>query len=192
MKDNLHELIFVLDQSTSIKEHYDSAVENLRKLITSQKKLSESANVTITAFGNDYIPVFDGKPISKVKFVKKLFPDSGVCPMIDSVMRTIDSVGERLSQTPEEERPSKVIVTIVTFGRDNASKKHTYDELAKKIQEQSGIYKWSFFLVTDFSINMEKLGIKEDNTIIIHRDDADTFKTAYAELDKKIAQIRNS
>lgn len=190
MKENLHELVFILDQSASIKENYDDALSGFKKLIAEQKKLACSANVTINAFGKGIIPIMENKPIEKVRFNKNLFPDSGVCPMIDSVMKTIDDVGERLSNTPEDERPAKVIVTIVTFGRDNASKKHTYDQLAEKIQLQSGVYKWKFYLVTDFSINMEKLGINEDDTMIIHRDDKETFKAAYAELNEKMTAHR--
>lgn len=190
MNDNLQELVFILDQSASIKDHLETASKSFKKLISDQKKLPVQTNVTTNIFGSDYVTLFNGLPIEKVKFTQKLFPTSGVCPLIDSAVRSIDAVGERLSNTPEQDRPSKVIVTIVTFNRDNASKKHTFEELAERIRVQTEVYKWKFYLITDFSINMEKLGIAEDDTIILKKSDPDAFKTAYGELNKKITALR--
>ena len=52
------------------------------------------------------------------------------------------------------------------------------------------MYKWKFYLITDFSINMEKLGIGEDDTIILKKDNPDAFKNAYDELNEKITALR--
>ena len=190
MNENLHELVFILDQSASIKDHLESASKSFKKLISDQKKLPLQTNVTTDIFGSDYVTLFDGLPIEKVKFTQKIFPTSGVCPLIDSAIKAIDGVGERLSNTPEQDRPSRVIVTIVTFNRDNASKKHTFEELAERIRHQTEVYKWQFYLITDFSINMEKLGISEENTIILKKNQKDAFQTAYEELNSKITALR--
>ena len=191
MDNNLHELVFVLDHSTKIEGQYNEAVKEFKNLVTSQKNAKTSTAVTLDVFGSGYANVFDNTPVEKVKFPKEKFSLSGVCPFIDSAEKAIFDVGERLSQTPEENRPFKVIVVFVTFGRDNASKKHTYDELAEIIKRQSEIYKWSFFLLTDFSINMEKMNIPEDNTVIVKKDEPGGFKKAYAELGEKISALRN-
>ena len=190
MNENLHELVFILDQSASIKDHLESAAKAFKKLIADQKKLPLQTNVTTDIFGSEYVTLFNGLPIEKVKFTQKIFPTSGVCPLIDSAIRAIDSVGERLSNTPEQDRPSRVIVTIVTFNRDNASKKHTFEELAERIKHQTEVYKWQFYLITDFSINMEKLGISEENTIILKKNQKDAFQAAYEELNGKITALR--
>ena len=192
MNEKLQELVFVLEQSASIKDHLESATKSFKKLIADQKKLPLQTNVTIDIFGGEYTALFDGMPIEKVKLPQNNFPTSGVCPLIDSAVKAIDDVGVRLSKTPEEDRPSKVIVTIVTFNRDNASKKHTFEELAERIKHQTEVYKWQFYLITDFSINMEKLGVSEDNTIILKKDDPDAFKHAYAELNEKITALRSN
>ena len=125
MNDNLQELVFVLEQSASIKDNLESATKNFKKFIADQKKL-----------------------------------------------------------------PLQTNVTIVTFNRDNASKKHTFEELAERIRHQTEVYKWQFYLITDFSINMEKLGISEENTIILKKSQPDAFKTAYEELNDKITALR--
>ncbi|MBD5116071.1 MAG: hypothetical protein HDT48_00980 [Ruminococcaceae bacterium] len=191
MDNNLHELVFIFDQSTEIEKQYTDAQKGFIALIDAQKKAKTNTNVTIDVFGSEYLNVCDGVSINDVKFADELFPLSGVCPLTDSAVKAIDDVGIRLNRTYENCRPSKVIVTIVTFGRDNASKKHTYDELAEIIRRQTEVYKWSFFLLTDFSINMEKLNIPEDNTVIVKKNETDGFKKAYEELNEKITALRD-
>lgn len=191
MDNNLHELIFVLDQSTEITNQYKDAQKGLKALINAQKNAKTNTNVTLDVFGSEYATVCDGISINDVKFSDEIFPLSGVCPLIDSAVKAIDDVGIRLTRTYEDCRPSKVIVILVTFGRDNASKKHTYDELAEIIRHQTEVYKWSFFLLTDFSINMEKLNIPEDNTVIVKKNETDGFKKAYEELNEKITALRD-
>ena len=191
MDNNLHELVFIFDQSTEIEKQYTDAQKGFIALIDAQKKAKTNTNVTIDVFGSEYLNVCVGVSINDVKFADELFPLSGVCPLTDSAVKAIDDVGIRLNRTYENCRPSKVIVTIVTFGRDNASKKHTYDELAEIIRRQTEVYKWSFFLLTDFSINMEKLNIPEDNTVIVKKNETDGFKKAYEELNEKITALRD-
>lgn len=191
MDNNLHELIFVLDQSAEITNQYEDAQRGFKALINAQKNAKTNTNVTLDFFGSEYVTVCDGISINDVKFSEELFPLGGVCPLIDSAVKAIDDVGIRLNRTYENCRPSKVIVTLVTFGRDNASKKHTYNELAEIIKHQTEVYKWSFFLLTDFSINMEKLNIPEENTVIVKKNEKDGFKKAYEELNEKITALRD-
>lgn len=191
MNNNLHELIFVLDQSAEIKDQYKDAERGFIELIEAQKKAKTDTAVTVNVFGSEYLTVCDNTPIEKFKTSEKLFPLSGVCPLIDSAKKAIFDAGERLNRTYEGCRPCKVIVVMVTFGRDNASKKHTYAELAEVIRHQTEVYKWSFFLLTDFSINMEKMNIPEDNTVIVKKSEPNAFIKAYLELNEKITALRN-
>lgn len=191
MNSNLHELVFLLDQSTEIKDQIEEAQKGFKNLIVQQKKASYNTNVTLNVFGNDYWQISDGLPIQKFKTEKELFPLSGVCTLLDSAAKTVDDVGVRLCKTNENDRPSKVIVVLVTYGRDNASKKYTYPQLAEMIKHQTEVYKWTFLLLTDFSINMEKLNIPEENTIIVKKREKNGFTDAYAELNKRITEIRN-
>ena len=191
MKDNLHELVFILDQSASVEKWIDEAPKALKKLFKNQRKEQFETKATVTVFGSEYRSVCDNKDIEKINPNSKIFKTSGVCPFIDSMHKTIDDVGARLANTPENERPSKIIVTLVVFGRDNASKKHTYEQLHDLICQQHEIYKWEFFLVTDFTIVMEKLGIPEDNTVIFRKDSGTPFADAYNELNTLIDKCRS-
>lgn len=192
MNSNLHELIFLFDQSSKISELYGEAQKGLKNLLDSQKKCPADTNVSMYMFGSGYAKIAENIPIAKLKINKEPFGLSGVCPFVDSSVRLIDEIGERLGRTPEDSRPSKVIVILINFGRDNASKKYTYARLAERIKHQTEVYKWSFYLLTDFSINMEKLGIKEENTFIVKFSEKQSFIGEYQNLSDSITKLRTN
>ncbi len=193
MKDHFTEMLFAFDCGSESETQSEEAVKAFRAFVNAQKKLGGEANLTGVTFNNDVRTVFSNKPIQKIGGKDYRFDLSngrGECRMLDAASFLMDSVGVRLNDTPEEERPSLVICMINVFGRDNASKKCTYERLAEMIALQRDVYKWKFFLMTDFTINMEKLGIAPDDTIVIHRDLPDMFAPAYQELSARIAQLR--
>ena len=57
--------------------------------------------------------------LSDIKDVPKLdtrtYLPGGMTALLDAVGKTIDEVGKRLADTPEEERPEKVIVMIINM-----------------------------------------------------------------------------
>lgn len=190
MNNNLHELVFIVDKTASSVQYENATSEIFKALVKSQKDVDCGANVTISSFGAENTILFQAKPIEKVRWTSKLLGEhSGVNCFLDSSLDTINEVGKRLADTPEEERPAKVIVTMTVLGRDNASKKTTYDMLREIIEHQSYVYKWKFFLVTDFSINMEKLGISPDDTIILSN--GSSPKDKIKELSNKITEYRH-
>lgn len=194
MKEKYVELLFAFDCGADAEKQSDEAVKAFKGFIAAQKKLDGEANVTGISFNDDMRVILDNKPVKKItaKDYEFFHPhtDRGECRMLDAVAQLLDDTGIRLSETPEEERPSKVIVTICVFGRDNASKKNTYAKLKEMIALQRDVYKWKFILATDFTINMEKLGIAPEDTIVINKNDKDMFKPVYEEIGKIITDER--
>lgn len=56
--------------------------------------------------------------------------------MLDAVGRTINHVGNRLADMPEEERPEKVVFTIITDGCENASHEFDWNAVKEMIKHQ--------------------------------------------------------
>ncbi len=193
MKEKYCELLFAFDCGPVAEAQSEQAVKAFKNFISAQKKLDGDANITGISFNNDISVVMDNKPLKK--FTAKDFGffsgnGRGEIRFYDALAQLMDDTGKRLSETPEEERPSKVIVCMTVFGRDNASKKYTHDKLREMIALQRDVYKWKFILATDFTINMEKLGIDPDDTIVFHRDDKDMFKPIYEEIGKIVTEER--
>lgn len=192
MNNALHEIVAVLDSSASVSEHKEEIIKTLRHFVKEQKKTKIGANLTLASYGKSYNILFENVSFDKVKFHKDPIMTGGVCPAVDCIAQTILDVGKRLSDTPEEERPCKVIVIMIITGRDNASKKYTYEQLREMISHQSIYYKWKFYLMTDFTINMEKLGIPEEDTYIIRRSEKTPFVSAETALCDAVSEYRNS
>ena len=195
MKEKFCELLFGFDCGSVAEQQSEEAIKAFKAFINAQKKLDGEANLTGVSFNNTIKTIFDNKPIKKITAKDYGFDISsgrGECCMLDAVSGLMDSVGERLSETPEEERPSQVIVVITMFGRDNSSKKCTHDRLREMIALQRDVYKWKFILATDYTINMEKLGIDPYDTIVIRRDDKDMFKPIFTEIGEMVTKIREN
>lgn len=195
MKEKFCELLFGFDCGSIAEKQSKEAIKAFKSFVAAQKKLEGEANITGVSFNNNIKMIFDNKPVKKITAKDYGFDMSdgrGECRMLDAVSYLMDNVGERLSNTPEEERPSQVISVITMFGRDNASKKCTHDRLREMIALQRDVYKWKFILATDYTINMEKLGIDPDDTIVIRRDDKDMFGPVFVQLNEMITKIREA
>lgn len=193
MKEKYCELLMAFDCSTGVESQSEQAIKAGKSFIAAQKKLDGEANITGISFNETISVNIDNKPLKKITAKDFTFFKSngrGECCLYDALAKLMNDTGKRLSETPEEERPSKVIVCITVFGRDNASKKFTHDQLREMIALQRDVYKWKFILATDFTINMEKLGIAPEDTIVIHRDDKDMFKDAYEEINRIVTEER--
>jgi len=64
--------------------------------------------------------------------------------LLDAIGKTINSVGERLSNTPEEERPEKIMFCILTDGEENSSAEFTNNKIKEMIDHQRDKYNWEF------------------------------------------------
>lgn len=192
MNNGLHEIVAVIDGSASVSANKEEILKALKHFVKEQKKCGIDTKLTLASYGKTYNVMYENQPLSKVTFKNDPLSTGGVCPVVDCIVKTIDDVGIRLSNTPEDERPCKVIVIMIITGRDNASKKFTYEQLKERIEHQSKYYKWKFFLMTDFSINMEKLGIPDDDTYIIKRSEPTPFITAQEALCEAVTEYRKS
>ena len=89
---------------------------------------------------------------------------NGMTAMNDGIGVAIDKAGERLSKTKEEDRPSKVIVLIITDGDENYSKEYTGTKIKEMIDTQQNTFNWEFIFL-GANVNVEQIakdyGFKE-------------------------------
>lgn len=193
MNNELTLQVFAFDCSGIPEEQHENVIRAIKKYGVALKNTGRKQIVTGTRFTREQDMRVRNCPLEKFKVNSWLDNDgSGVCNMLDQTSWLMRKVGEDLAALPEQERPSQVIVSIIVFGRDNASVHCTYDQLREMIALQRDVYKWRFFLLTDFTINMEKLGIAEEDTILIKKSEKDWFKRPYEELTEKMVECLNN
>ncbi len=117
----------------------------LNSFFEKQKEVGGLCKVSLHQFDTEYETVFEDKNIVDVPNVK-LEPRGGTA-LLDAVGRTVNSLGLRLSKLDEPDRPSKVVVMVVTDGYENSSIEFQRPKIFEMITLQRETYKWEFIFL---------------------------------------------
>lgn len=156
MKENYTEVICILDASGSMHCLVDDTIGGYNSFIEEQKNSEGQTAVTLVTFNDKVQTKYESIDVNDVlKLTKKDYVPGGMTALLDAIGTTIDKVGKRLAETPEENRPSKVIVMITTDGQENSSTEYTRSRVKAMIEEQTNKYSWQF-LFAGANIDSEK------------------------------------
>ena len=145
MDSDLTEIICIIDRSGSMHQIRDDAIGGFNAFLEGQQKHPGRARFTLVLFNHTYERIHDGLDLQEATPLDETtYVPQGNTALLDAVGRTIDSVGNRLAETPEAERPGTVIVAILTDGLENASSDYTRDRVAEMIKHQQEKYGWQF------------------------------------------------
>ena len=148
MKKNLTELVFIIDRSGSMYNLVNDTIGGYNSMIENQKKEQGDAYVTTVLFDDNYELLHDHINLKEIKpITDKEYYTRGSTALLDAVGKTINSIGVRLNNTPEDERPDKVIFVITTDGYENASRKFTKTQIKDMIEHQQNKYSWTFIFL---------------------------------------------
>lgn len=145
MRENLTEMVFVLDRSGSMSGLAADTIGGFNELIEKQKKIEGDAYVTTVLFDHEYEVLHDHVALKDVApLTDKEYFARGSTALLDAVGRTINAVGARLAAAPEEERPEHVVFVITTDGMENASREYTAKQVREMVEHQQQKYSWQF------------------------------------------------
>ncbi len=166
LNNNLTEIIFLLDRSGSMSGLESDTIGGFNAFIEKQCQLDGKVSLTTVLFDDQYEILWDGINAAGAKITNDDYYVRGTTAMLDAVGKTIVDVGHRLSKTPEELKPGKVIFVITTDGMENASCEFTHDKVKKLIQQQADKYSWEFIFIganMDAAKEASSMGIQADN-----------------------------
>lgn len=142
-------ITLVIDRSGSMSAIKSDAEGSINQFIAEQQKVPGKCSLTLIDFNSFPITVFDGDIADAKEYT--LFP-MGNTALNDAVGQAIQSIGSRLSQMAEADRPGKVLFVVVTDGEENASREFTGAEVKRLVARQESEYKWQFvFLSSDLN-----------------------------------------
>ena len=145
MKEGLTEIISIVDRSGSMQSILDDAIGGFNTFLAAQQRQPGEAKLSLILFDHEYQVVHQAVDIQQVEPLNQdTYAPRGSTALLDAVGKTIDAVGERLAATPESERPSQVIVSILTDGYENASQTYSKPKVAEMIKHQTEKYSWAF------------------------------------------------
>lgn len=166
MNTSLTEIVFMLDRSGSMMSLTDDTIGGFNSFIEKQKGEPGEAILTTVLFDDQYEVIHNGVNLKDVRPITKgQYWARGMTAMYDAIGKTINEVGHRLSETPEQYRPGKVIFVITTDGLENASREFTQVKVKEMIQHQTEKYSWDFIFLganIDSKQQAKNIGISED------------------------------
>lgn len=165
------DIVFILDESLSMKYYIDSYIKGINELIYTQKQINPNANFTMIKFNTSVnVLCVDSKIHTLPEFTEDHYKPDGVTSLYDAIGYGIDLKYSNNSN-------KNVIMIILTDGDDNHSSNYTIGTISKKIENLKQ-YGWEFLYIAanqNSEIVGKKIGIE---TCL-----------SYNESDKSISQI---
>ena len=188
------EIIFILDMTGSMQPLASETVIGFNNFIEEQKEVPGDAVLTLITFNSnktekvyDCVDLKDIKPLIQSQY----YPD-GMTPLLDTMGNAIQEAGERFKNMPENQRPEKVIVSIMTDGEENFSHYFSRKQIFDMVKHQKDIYKWEFIFLganQDSYLEAGRLGIDAKDTGNYTHDALGT-RTAYTVASSKVTSYR--
>lgn len=169
MKKGLTELVCILDRSGSMSSIMGEAIGGFNSFLKEQKEVEGDANITVALFDDKYELLHDNVSLNDVEDItSSVYYPRAMTALYDAIGNTVNTVGERLANTPEDDRPETVIVAILTDGNDNRSRVFTTQMIKEIIEHQESKYDWTFMYLAAnqdaFAVG-QQFGMSDYNTI---------------------------
>ncbi len=148
MNNDLTEIIVVMDKSGSMLSVKDDAIGGYNEFINSQIPLPGICKISLFLFSDYITEKYSGSNVSKKLLLKeKDYKCDGFTALYDAIGLTINLIGKRLNETPENERPAKVLFAILTDGAENSSHDFSKEKIMEMIDHQKNFYSWDFIFL---------------------------------------------
>jgi len=168
---NLSELVYILDRSGSMAGMEEAAVEAFNQFVAEQQKVEGDAVLTQVLFDDQIEKRIDARPIREVPQMEPAdFQPRACTALLDAIGLSIKATRERLKVMPDDARPATVIFAIFTDGMENASLRHTWDDIAKKIKKRTEKDGWQFLFLAanqDAIATAAKMNIGQHNSATV-------------------------
>lgn len=170
MKNDKTLICMLLDRSGSMESCRSDVIGGFNLFVEEQKKPHVGQKfLSLVQFDDKYEPIYNMVPINEVKdLTYETFVPRGSTALLDAMKQFIDTVGVQLKNTPEEDRPEKVIFVIYTDGEENSSRQASYKDVETRITHQKDVYKWQFVFLganQDAIATASKMGIGANSSL---------------------------
>ncbi len=195
MRNNFTAIAAIIDASGSMVGLTNDTIGNFNKFLEEQKAVPGDAAFSLCIFNSHSVMVHDFADLKDVPPLNtSTYRTTGMTALNDAIGSTINSLGNKLSSLPEEERPSKVVVMIITDGEENSSHSFTTNQIKEMVQHQTDKYSWQFLFL---AANLDAVavggtfGVRSCNSINYMADSAGT-EAIYSGLSDLTTRYRSS
>ena len=166
MKNNITEIVFILDRSGSMSGFEADTIGGFNSTIEKQKEKDGFVFVSTVLFDNESEVLHDRVEIREIKPMTRDDYDVGGCTaLLDAIGGAIHHIGNVHKYARPEDVPAHTIFVITTDGMENASHRYSSAEIKRKIKRQQEKYGWEFIFLAaniDAVETADGLGIRRD------------------------------
>ncbi len=168
MKNNITELVFIIDRSGSMFGLEKDTIGGFNSLIEKQKKEEGTCLVSTVLFNNNSEVIHDRLPLDEISnMTEKEYSVSGSTALIDALGGAVKHISSVHRYIRPEDVPEHTLFVITTDGKENASRKYTADQVRKMVKEKEK-EGWEFLFIGANIDSVEAAahyGIKAENAV---------------------------
>jgi uncharacterized protein YegL len=193
MREDYTAVAFIVDRSGSMSGYVDDTIGGINTFIEDQRKLEGDVSFSLVLFDDKVETPYDFVDLKEVPEVtSEVYFTRGWTSLLDAIGTTVNGLGARLAAMDEADRPSKIIVAVLTDGAENHSTEFTGPQIKEMIERQEKDYKWDFsFLSADlssFENATQNWGFQASKSVHY---DLNCSDSAYSALSSKTSMMRS-
>ena len=191
-RNDLTELVFILDRSGSMAGLESDTIGGFNGLIDKQKKVDGKAFVTTVLFDNQQKTVHDRVDLAEVApMTEKEYYVGGSTALLDAVGDTVTHIEKIHKYVRPEDVPAHTLVVITTDGMENSSHRWRAADV-KKLVEKKKEGGWEFLFLganIDAVSEAARFGIDADRAVRYCNDSVGVRKN-FSAVGKAMASLR--
>ncbi|MCC3668904.1 vWA domain-containing protein [Terrisporobacter mayombei] len=165
MKNDLTEVVFILDRSGSMSGLEGDTIGGFNSMLKKQREEEGKANVTTVLFDDEIEMLHKRVNIKEIKNItSKDYYVRGCTALLDAIGYSINFM-INVQKNKKQEKAKNVLFIITTDGYENASKEYSYEKIKKMITYEKERYNWQFLFLganIDAISTARNFGISEE------------------------------
>lgn len=193
MKNDLTELVFILDRSGSMAGLESDTVGGFNAMIEKQRKQEGECLVSTVLFDNTSEVLHDRARLSEIQpMTENEYTVRGCTALLDALGGAIHHIGNVHKYVRFEDVPAHTMFVITTDGMENASHIYSADKVKAMIQRQKEKYGWEFLFIganIDAIQTATRYGIDEERAVNYNADGLGT-QIVYESVARAVSNVR--
>ena len=195
MKNNITELVFILDRSGSMQGLEKDTIGGFNAMIEKQRNEAGECYVSTVIFDDESEVLHDRVKLADVpKMTDKDYTVRGCTALIDAIGGAIRHIENIHKYARPEDVPEHTMFVITTDGQENSSHIYTSKQVKKMIEHQKEKHGWEFLFIganIDAVETAARYGIGRDRAVNYNADGAGT-DILYRSISSAVCKLRKN